>query len=278
MCRLLAYVAPAPSTFSDVIGFDQGAAFQRLARLHADGWGTMWLEETGRVGRHRHAGGGFRNAELTNYLNGPRARAAVAHLRLATGGLSIREENTHPFVARAADVGLAHNGSILPVGDLRSLLAASSLRECDGATDSELYFALVRERRADGLDLGDAVTATVTMLRERFPLASLNAIVLDADQLVAVRASTHAIVPTEHFVERGIVDDDLPPAHDEAYYDLRVRVGDDGSVAFASSGLDTTGWEDLPLDSVSVVDLATVTMRTRVLSTTATGSFAVVDA
>lgn len=264
MCRLLAYVAPAPSTFTDVIGTDQGSAFQRLARLHADGWGTMWVDPAGKVRRERTAGGGSRDTDLTNALNGRRARASVAHLRLATGGLSVREENTHPFVTDG--VGFAHNGSILPVGDLRAMLAKATLRRCQGNTDSEMYFGLVRERLADGLDLGDAVAAAVTTIRERFPVAGLNAMVLDSDHLVAVRASTHASVPSDHFAERGIIDADLPPAHDEAYYDLRIRV-QDGAIAVASSGLDTTGWEDLPLDSVTVVDLATVTARTRLLET-----------
>lgn len=263
MCRLLAYVAPATSTFTDVIGTDQGLAFQRLARLHADGWGAMWLREDARIERRRTADPGFRNAELTNALNGHRPRAAVAHLRLATGGLAVDERNTHPFVADG--VGFAHNGSILPVDELRAMVYPSFLRTCSGTTDSELYFALIRERLADGLDLGGAVMTAVTTLRQRFPIASLNAMVLDADQLVVVRSSSHAVVPREHFIERGIVDADLPPAHDGAYYDLRVRVGEDGSLAFASSGLDTTGWTDLPAESVTVVDIPTVTMKTSLL-------------
>ena len=266
MCRLLAYVAPAPSTVSDVIGIEQSGAFQRLARLHADGWGIMWRREDGRVERRRTPGEGHGDTDLTNALHGRRARASVAHLRLATGGLSIREANTHPFTG--SGVGFAHNGSILPVDDLRSLVSPAMLRECGGTTDSEMYFALVRERLADGLDLGDAVICVVTDLRERFPIASLNAMVLGTDELVVVRASTDAIVPREHFIERGIVDDDLPPAHDEAYYDLRLRVGADGSLAFASSGLDTTGWTDLPRDSVTVVDIASVTACTMSLTCT----------
>lgn len=266
MCRLLAYVSPRSSTFTDVIGSDQGAAFQRLSHLHADGWGTMWLDH-GRVRRQRSAGAGHTDAELTNALNGHRSRAAVAHLRLATGGLSIRKTNTHPFVAEG--LGFAHNGSIVPVAGLRALVSPQRARACVGTTDSELYFALVRDRVSDGLRPAEAVAAAVDELRAHFPTASLNSMTLSADQLVVVRASSYAPVPTEHFIERGIVDDDLPPAHDEAYYDLRIRRGEHGSLAFASSGLDTTGWEDLPQDSVTVVDLDTVTVTTRLLDTVA---------
>ncbi|MDO5627863.1 MAG: class II glutamine amidotransferase [Mobilicoccus sp.] len=262
MCRLLAYVSPSPSTFTDVIGVDQGAAFQWLARVHDDGWGTMWLDG-GQVERQRTAEPGHTDAALTNALNGRRSRAGVAHLRLATGGLSVGQVNTHPFVAEG--IGFAHNGSILPVTALRAKVSPARSAACEGTTDSELYFALIRDRWADGLPLAEAVTSVVAELRQEFPAASLNAMVLGAHELVVVRASRYAEVPTQHFIERGIVDDDLPPAHDEAYYDLRVRRGEDGSLAFASSGLDTTGWEELPQDSVTVVDLDSVTATTHLL-------------
>lgn len=269
MCRLLAFAATSPSTFSDVLGTDEAAAFQHLARVHDDGWGAMWTTRDGGLERRRRTGGGMRDAALTNTLNGVRSRAAVAHLRLATGGLPVRSVNTHPFraVTPIGPVGMAHNGSIMPVADLRALVSPAFLRDCAGTTDSEVYFALVRERLAAGADLPEAVADTITTIRAHFPVAGLNAMVLGTEELVVVRASTHAPVPTAHFAERGLDDASLPPAHDEAYYDLRVRRTPDGSLAFASSGLDTTGWEELPLDSLTVVDLATTRMETHSLAT-----------
>lgn len=269
MCRLLAFASTSASTFSDVLGIEEAAAFQHLARVHDDGWGAMWTTQDGGLERRRRTGGGMRDAALTNTLSGVRSRAAVAHLRLATGGLPVRSVNTHPFraVTRLGPVGLAHNGSIMPIADLRALVSPTFLRDCAGTTDSELYFALVRERIEEGAELAEAVADTITTIRAHFPVAGLNAMVLGVDQLVVVRASTHAAVPTAHFAERGLDDASLPPAHDEAYYDLRVRRTPDGGLAFASSGLDTTGWEDVPLDSLTVVDLMSMRMSTHALAT-----------
>lgn len=54
MCRLLAYAAPRPVTVQQVLGRDQSAVFQDMARLHRDGWGTSWLDAGG-VHEHRDA-------------------------------------------------------------------------------------------------------------------------------------------------------------------------------------------------------------------------------
>jgi hypothetical protein len=47
---------------------------------------------------------------------------------------------------------------------------------------------------------------------------------------------------------------------------MRQRRLDDGTIIFASSGLDIVGWEPLSPESVTRVDLATLTTETRVLS------------
>ena len=47
MCRLLGYAAPRPTTAAEVIGGLACAEWQRMGRLHCDGWGTAWLDELG---------------------------------------------------------------------------------------------------------------------------------------------------------------------------------------------------------------------------------------
>ena len=65
MCRLLAYVAPAPRNASEVLGPEQLERFAKLAELHSHGWGAAWVERPGApVGHHREiadlrAGGAF---------------------------------------------------------------------------------------------------------------------------------------------------------------------------------------------------------------------------
>lgn len=267
MCRLLGYVARTATSFSEVIGHGQSAAFQRLARVHGDGWGAMWVRDA-RSGpslrRFRTQGDGLLDEALTSALATCPARAGVAHLRMATGGLPVRLTNTHPFTD--GRFGLAHNGSIVPTAGLRDLLSAASIARLTGTTDSEMYFALVRERVHDGLQLGAAVGAAVTTLRAHYPVASLNAMVLSRRELVVVRASTDAPPPLHHFANRGFAPDDLPLGHGPDYYRLSWRRAGADAIAFASSGIDTAGWAQLPRDSVTTVDLATLTLRTEVLT------------
>lgn len=273
MCRLLGYVARSATSFSDVIGDEQSTTFQRLARVHGDGWGAMWIRDA-RTGpslrRFRTQGDGLIDEALTSALATCPARAGVAHLRMATGGLPVRLTNTHPFTD--GRFGLAHNGSIVPTAGLRAMLSAPSIMRLTGTTDSELYFALIRERLHDGLGLSAAVEVVVTTLRALYPLASLNAMVLSRRELVVVRASTDVPPPLKHFANRGFALEDLPRGHDEDYYRLSWRRTDTDAIAFASSGIDTSGWAELPRDSVTTVDLATLTLRSTALTRSGDGA------
>lgn len=264
MCRLLAYAAPAPVRISDVIGAEQCERYQRLGRLHRDGWGSMWVDDVGgpaALARHRDATGAFEDARLREALRHPRSRARAFHLRLATGSLPVNLENTHPFVADG--IGLAHNGSIVPSAELRAMLRPEVLAGVEGSTDSELYLGLIRQYVRDGLDLLDSVPAAVTRIRAHYPTASLNAILLTPRELLVVHSSTTATVPWREFAALGRAVGDLPVDHDDRYYRMGCHVAPDGSIAFTSTGLDTTGWAPLPEDSVTRVELST--MRTTTL-------------
>lgn len=259
MCRILAFAAPTDSTFSSVLGEQTCLQFQMLARIHGDGWGAMWLANAigGMTLRRFRAGHNGRYDEgLRRALAVPAARAGVVHLRMATGGLTVQVSNSHPFVDRG--IGLAHNGTISPVADLRELLAPETLGRLRGTTDSEMYLALVTDRVRAGLSFLDAVRASVALLREVFPTASLNAVLLDRSHMVVVHSSTHAHVPTENFHGRLLAGEDLPPQHDAGYYLMRRLRGPDGTLAYASSGFDQDGWELLPPDSIAIVDLAEI--------------------
>ncbi len=260
MCRILAFASPTAATFSSVLGERTTTQFQMLARVHGDGWGAMWLADgiAGTSLRRFRAGHDGRYDEgLSRALAVPAARAGVAHLRMATGGLSVRVTNSHPFVDRG--VGLAHNGTISPITELRRLVSPESLGRLRGTTDSEMYLTLVTDRLRAGLPFLDAVRGAVGTLRAAFPTASLNAVFLSHTRMVVVHSSTHAIVPTEHFHGRLIPGEELPPQHDAGYYLIRRQRLADGTLAYASSGFDQEGWEVLPLDTMAIVDLAAMT-------------------
>ncbi|WP_375388624.1 class II glutamine amidotransferase [uncultured Amnibacterium sp.] len=264
MCRLLGSVSPEPATVETVLGAGQRQVFADMARLHRDGWGTAWRDEDGAVRRQVRPSSGVGDAELEDTLSGGRSTARIVHLRLATQGLACSTENTHPFLADG--MAFAHNGSLEPAGPIERLIGPQQLASLAGTTDSERYFAAVRTAIADGATVFEALLDTVATLRLQYPDRSLNALLLTGTELFAVHASEDVPIPHGVFAASGIPVDLLPRHHVDAYYLMRTHHGEDGSIQFASSGLDIAGWEPVPAETVTRVDLATLATETVPLS------------
>jgi predicted glutamine amidotransferase len=237
--------------------------FADMARLHRDGWGTAWR------GKHRlgvtvrpHSGIG--DADLEDTLVAGPSTARLVHLRLATRGMACTTANTHPFVVDG--MAFAHNGSFQPNGAVDRLIGGRQRAGIEGTTDSERYFAAIRTRMDEGATAFEAALDTVAALRAAFPDRSLNALLLTDDELIAVHASEGVPIPHHEFAASGIPSHRLPRHHEDAYYLMRSKRGPDGSVVVASSGLDITGWEPLPAESVTSFDLATLESRTEPLA------------
>lgn len=272
MCRLLGFASPTARSVQEVLGADERAVFQDMARLHRDGWGTAWLsgEPGGVLDRERtaEAGLGLRRSpasghgdeELTSALLEP-AHARIVHLRMATDGMRCTIENTHPFVADGLAFG--HNGSITPVDGLAALVSPEIRATLGGDTDSELYLGAIRTAIRAGSTVPDAVVDTVSRIRSMYAGASMNALLLTPTQLIAIHASTGSRVPTEDFDASGLDDHELPRDHRDAYYLMRMRRLDDGTTVFASSGLDIAQWQALPDESVAILDLRTLRVELR---------------
>jgi hypothetical protein len=128
---------------------------------------------------------------------------------MATQGSAVEARNTHPFLADG--IAFAHNGAILPRKQLRMLLSPAYTGQLEGTTDSELFLALIRQRAHELDDTFGGVCSAVATLRREFPDASLNALLLTTEQMVAVHSSEHATVPTDHFTATGLRLADLPP-------------------------------------------------------------------
>jgi predicted glutamine amidotransferase len=260
MCRLLGSASLAPATVEAVLGSGQQQVFTDMARLHRDGWGTAWLDAAGRVQRHVRPSSGVGDPELADTLAAGPSKARIVHLRLATEGLACSTENTHPFLADG--MAFAHNGSMEPTGPIERLIGAEQLASLEGTTDSERYFAAVRTLVDRGASVFDALIDTVATLRVAYPDRRLNALLLTETELFAVHASEDVPIPHGVFAASGIPLDRLPRHHVDAYYLMRSRRGDDGSIQFASSGLDIAGWEPVPAETVTRVDLATLATET----------------
>lgn len=258
MCRLLGFVAASPASVKGLVGGAQLDRFTALAALHGDGWGSGWVTEPGQAPSiERTANSAALDPEYRRTVDDTSAVARILHLRWATEGFRVEAANTHPFGADG--LAFAHNGSISPGDPLDALLRPSTHAGLVGDTDSERYFGLIRQELADRSDgLAPASVRAASALRLRYPHASLNALLLSRDELVVVHANSQRGAPLD---ELRALPGGAPPDHLSAYFLMRWLRTPDGSLVFASSGMHARGWEPLPEESVTTVDLRTREMR-----------------
>ncbi|MBV9101255.1 MAG: class II glutamine amidotransferase [Candidatus Dormibacteraeota bacterium] len=258
MCRLLAWVAPQPLTVAEAVGESELAAFRRLSLQHSDGWGIAYHPAAGGSDiRTQHSTlAAARDPAFDAAVRGTSSDAGFAHLRWATPGLPVVEENTHPFLHDGW--AFAHNGAIHPQGRLDELLSPRWLRRMRGTTDSERYFLAILARIDEGMSVRDAIATTVREIFTRFQPTGLNAMLLGADALYVVSAFDPVRAPVlEEAENRGV-----PP--DAVSYDLHHR-GGEHSYVVASSGLGQTssaGWDHLP--NMTLLRIERGTLRTAV--------------
>jgi predicted glutamine amidotransferase len=267
MCRLLGVVSATPITVSQAVGEQVLADFVALTKIHGDGWGVARIRLPGHDPRIEvSAGSAADDPHFSAATHDHRAAASMVHLRWATTGLAVQPENSHPFLAER--IAMAHNGSIKPIGELDKLLTPEMAATIRGTTDSERYFGLIRQHRASSPDLAEAVRRAVSQLREAFPTASLNALVLGDDQMVAVHAHARSRLPDEDIAE--ITAADLPAEHLEDYFGMRWARTDDDRIVIASTGFGDLDWQPLESESVTSISMYDLTMTTLPLMTPST--------
>ncbi|CAN5193790.1 hypothetical protein BH11ACT2_BH11ACT2_11390 [soil metagenome] len=256
---MIAFVAPRPMTVGEAIGAGRLRQFTELAALHADGWGTAWLDADTAI-RSSVSATAFDSTGLERVDSAVRAR--TLYLRFASRGSPRTGPHIQPFAAGA--LSFQHNGALVPAQNARALLGADSLSTLRGTTDSELYFALVRQHLPSPIstltpmpspttrETIAAAKRAVAQLRERFAEACLNAFLLTDRALIVVQSSGTVCVPLPAFAERGFDLSRLPPGHDARYNRLSwTRSPATGTVTVATSGITTTGWIDFAQDTVS---------------------------
>lgn len=263
MCRLFAFVSPASATAADQLGPRGIDSLLALARLHGDGWGWAGVDRPGDAPRvHRSPASAASDPDFAQMLATP-ARAAMVHLRWATPGIPIAASNAHPF--HVGGVAFEHNGSLKPIDELRAMLPDELRAELHGDTDSEMYFALIREQLRAARPLAEAAALVARRLRDAFPAASLNAVLLDAEHLVVVHASARSIL-TDRDRNEMAQHPHLPGEHNEDYFALRSARTADGTVLIGSTGVAGSGWGPLPAESVTAFRVDDGTATTIALS------------
>src|SRR5215212_6944682 len=267
MCRLLGVVSATPISVSRAVGEQVLADFVALTKIHGDGWGVARVRSPGHDPKIEvSAGSAADDPHFTAATHDQRSAANLVHLRWATTGLAVRPDNSHPFLADR--IAMAHNGSVKPIGQLDDLLSPEIAATLRGSTDSERYFGLIRQHRASSPDLAEAVRRAVSQLREVFPAASFNAIVMGEDQMIAVHAHARSQLPDEDIAE--ITAAELPAEHLEDYFGMRwARTGAD-RVVVASTGFGDLDWRPLESESVTAISVHDLSMTTLPLMTPST--------
>ena len=264
MCRLLGVVSTAPIAVSEAVGAYVLKDFVALTKIHGDGWGIAHLGHAGEDPRVEvSAGNALDDPLFTAAAQERRSVASLVHLRWATNGLAVEPRNSHPFVADG--VAFAHNGSIKPTGPLDALIEPHTAASLRGTTDSERYFGVIRQHRQIAPNLAEAVRRAVAQLRQLYPDASLNALVLGEDQLIAVHAHAHSRLPAEDIEEISAAD--LPSEHLEDYFALRWARPDDQTVVIGSTGFGDLDWQPLPPESVTAISMRELSMTVLPLMT-----------
>ena len=92
MCRLLGYVSDNKTNFTKLLKEDF-PEFVQLSNIHGDGWGIA-ADNSPMVREVNTAATSERFPQTMDQLS---SQGALLHFRWATPGLSIKEENTHPF-------------------------------------------------------------------------------------------------------------------------------------------------------------------------------------
>jgi predicted glutamine amidotransferase len=231
----MGYVSPNKTSFPAIVG-DYFSDFVALSSVHCDGWGLSTIDQSGSdivLNRKVEAAAESSTFDATVAKN--IADGAPLHLRWATKGLSISENNTHPFMYE--DYSFIHNGSIFPPDAVAQFIDPKFNPLIVGETDSEHYFYLVMTE-VEKLGLVAGVKSALAIIKEHGDTTSLNCMLMNRDYFLTV---------SEHDTARK------PDWAPDDYYEIKYLPTPEG-VLFASSGWNQPGWTVLDNHHAALVN------------------------
>jgi len=231
----MGYVSPNKTSFPAIVG-DYFSDFVALSSVHCDGWGLSTIDQSGRgivLNRKVEAAAESSTFDATVAKN--IADGALLHLRWATKGLSVSENNTHPFMYE--DYSFIHNGSIFPPDAIAPFIDPKFNSLIVGETDSEHYFYLVMTE-VEKLGLVAGVKSALAIIKDHGDITSLNCMLMNRNYFLTVSEHNTAHKP------------DWAP---DDYYEIKYLPTPQGTL-FASSGWNQPGWTTLDNHHAALVN------------------------
>lgn len=196
MCRHLAYLGPERSLSSLLYAPAQSLEvqsrsprYQREGAMNADGWGVGWWDRSIRPepARYRTAMTMWTDRSFRSVADLTEAAAIVAATRSASPPSPIVDTGNAPFAHGPWLFSL--NGFVVDfragVGEeLRRAITTEHVSAIEGSSDSEVLFALVLDRLAEGRKPADAL-ADVTALVLGLTGGKLNLLLSDGEEITA---------------------------------------------------------------------------------------------
>ncbi len=196
MCRLLAYLGPPVSLERlllepphSLLHQSWAPRQQRQGTVNADGWGVGWYDMARRSepARHRTPRPMWSDRSFASWAGLVDSSAVLAAVRSATPPAPVEESGTPPFTA--GTWLFAHNGAVegfrSEVGTmLRRQVSDRRTAGIEGASDSEVLFALALDHLDQGASAGDALSEVVRSVLSLTP-ARLNLVLTDGRRVAA---------------------------------------------------------------------------------------------
>ena len=237
MCRHLAYIGP-PVGLDELLLAPPHSLLQQSYRprqqrhgtINADGFGAGWWQPAIRPepARYRTTTPIWADRSFASLAGTVRTPGVLAAVRSATPPLPVDESGCAPFTS--GPWLFSHNGAVegWSAGAnvaVRRQVSATRAAAIEGATDSEVLFALALDRLDDGLGPGAALKAVVAAVAEG-PGGRLNLLLSDGtliaattwgDTLSTRSASGAVVVASEPFDD----DDTWIPVPDRSLVEAR---------------------------------------------------------
>lgn len=248
MCRLFAYLGPPVSLERllllpphSLLHQSWAPRRQRQGTINADGWGVGWYDTARRSepARYRTPRPMWADRSFASWAGLVDSSVVLAAVRSATAPAPVEESGTPPFTAD--DWLFVHNGAVegfrTEAGTrLRRLVSDRRRAGIEGASDSEVLFALVLDHLDQDASAGEALSEVIRTVLELAP-ARLNLVLTDGQSIAATACGDSLFVLSDVGLAEGGSLVASEPCDDEPGW----QVVPDGSLVVATAhGLSVT--------------------------------------